>query len=263
MQFNNKTKLLISVSSNPTNFGVTIYNHLFKKLNMNFVYLPFNMTNAENVISIISKLSIHGCSVSSPLKHDLYNLVNEVDPVVNKLKNINTILNESGNLKGFNTDYYGFKKLIEGKSYENILIYGYGSVTNTIVNCLMDIGIENISITGRDKSKTKLFIENNHLKYFDRNISYDVLINATPSGQENDDIINFLDNCTNLIDLNVNNKDSFLINIANQKGMDISKGAEMSILQLQKQFEIYFGSKPDKNLIKEGLDIYKNLSKDD
>ena len=50
MQFNNKTKLLISVSSNPTNFGVTIYNHLFKKLNMNFVYLPFNMTNAENVI---------------------------------------------------------------------------------------------------------------------------------------------------------------------------------------------------------------------
>ena len=83
--------------------------------------------------------------------------------------------------------------------------------------------IENISITGRDKSKTKLFIENNHLEYFDRNISYDVLVNATPSGQENDDIINFLDNCTNLIDLNVNNKDSFLINIANQYGIDISK----------------------------------------
>ena len=72
-------------------------------------------------------------------------------------------------------------------------------------------------------------------------------------------IINF-DNCTNLIDLNVKHS---LINIANQKGMDISKGVEMSILQLQKQFEIYFGFKPDKNLIKEGLDIYKNLSTND
>ena len=31
----------------------------------------------------------------------------------------------------------------------------------------------------------------------------------------------------------------------------------MSILQLQKQFEIYFGFKPDKNLIKEGLIFIK------
>ena len=56
MNFSNKTKLLISVSANPTNFGVTIYNYLFNKLPMNYVYLPIKISNAQDVVNSIKSL---------------------------------------------------------------------------------------------------------------------------------------------------------------------------------------------------------------
>jgi len=95
-KFNNSTKLLISVSNNPTNFGVTIYNHIFDKLKMNFIYLPFKISNPNDVIEIITKLDIYGCSVSSPLKETICNELKDFDEPVKRLGNINTIKNNSG-----------------------------------------------------------------------------------------------------------------------------------------------------------------------
>ena len=259
IKYNNSTKLLISVSGNPTNFGVTIYNYIFKKLNMNCIYLPFKIINANDVIEIITKLDIYGCSVSSPLKKELYKILKDVDKPVRKLENINTIKNNSGALKGYNTDYYGFKSLVENKKYNNALIYGYGAVSKTIVNCLSDVGIKKISITGRDNGKIKEFSKKNKVKIFQGNEFFDLLINATPSGNLNDPVVDHLDFCSNLIDLNVFNSNNYLVQLAVEKGIGLSKGVDMSILQLQKQFEIYFGFEPEKQLIIEGLNKYNNL----
>ena len=258
-KFNNSTKLLISVSNNPTNFGVTIYNHIFDKLKMNFIYLPFKISNPNDVIEIITKLDIYGCSVSSPLKETICNKLKDFDEPVKRLGNINTIKNNSGTLKGYNTDYYGIKSLVLNTKYPNVLIYGYGAGTKTIVNCLSDIGIKNIRITGRDNKKIKLFCEKNNIKNFQNNENFDLLINATPSGNKNDQVINYLDFCSNLIDLNVSNSNNYLVKLAVEKGLEVSKGTDMSILQLQKQFEIYFGFEPDKQLVIEGLEKYNNL----
>ena len=60
MGISNSTKLIISVSNNPTNFGVTIYNYIFSKMNLNYIYLPFKIDDERKVINIIRDLNLVG-----------------------------------------------------------------------------------------------------------------------------------------------------------------------------------------------------------
>ncbi len=256
MRFSNNTKLLISVSNNPTNFGVTIYNYLFEKLNMNCVYLPIKISNASQVVSSIKSLNIYGCSISSPLKHDMFLIADEVDAVATNLKNINTLKNDSGTLKGFNTDYYGFNKLITGKQLSNALIYGYGSVANTINFCLQEYGVKDIYIAGRNEERLEHFIKNKNLKKHKSNMNYDLLVNATPSGDKGDEVIDLLKYSNYLIDLNVKDENNYLIKSALSKNIPVNTGSEMSIYQLQKQFEIYFNQNLETELLNESLNFY-------
>ena len=258
MNFSNKTKLLISVSANPTNFGVTIYNYLFNKLSMNYFYLPVKITDAQNVVNSIRSLNIHGCSVSSPLKSSIYELLDSSDRISSQLKNVNTVKNSNGKLKGYNTDYFGFNKLIQDKEYKSVLIYGYGSVVETIVLCLKQNNIKNIYITGRDQSKVEAFSRRHKLNTTTNNLEFDLLINATPSGSKYDDVFKYLDCVKNVIDLNVNNEKNDLVNKALLKNINTVTGSEMSIYQLQKQFEIYFDTSLDENLLREALMFYLN-----
>ncbi len=255
-RFNNNTKLLISVSNNPTNFGVTIYNYLFEKLNMNFLYLPFNSLHAEGIVSSIKTLNIYGCSVSSPLKSDMFKLVDTVDESAINLGNINTIKNDGGTLKGYNTDYYGFKKVAQKVDLSNPLIYGYGSVTNTLVNCLKDLNCNKISLTGRDQNKATKMIEKHDLQKLDINQNYSVLINATPSKSKDDEVFQILSFCDSLVDLNVSKDLNDLVLEAKKNNKLFFSGSDMSIYQLQKQFEIYFSQTIDTDLLMKSLDLF-------
>jgi len=255
-RFDNNTRLLISVSNNPTNFGVTIYNYLFDKLNMNYVYLPFNSVHAEGIASSIKTLSLYGCSVSSPLKSEMFKLVDIVDEAALSLGNINTIKNKNGILTGYNTDYYGFKKVAQKVDLSNPLIYGYGSVTNTIVSCLKDLNCSNISLTGRDKEKAKKFIKKHNLQKLNSNQKYSVLINATPSTTKEEEVFNILSYCDSLIDLNVTKNLNDLVLEAKKNNKLFIPGSDMSIYQLQKQFEIYFSQSLDTELLMSSLDLF-------
>ena len=122
----------------------------------------------------------------------MFLIADEVDAVATNLKNINTLKNDSGTLKGFNTDYYGFNKLITGKQLSNALIYGYGSVANTINFCLQEYGVKDIYIAGRNEERLEHFIKNKNLKKHKSNMNYDLLVNATPSGDKGDEVIDLL-----------------------------------------------------------------------
>ncbi len=257
MELSNKTKLIISVSSNPTNFGVTIYNHIFSKLNLNYLYLPFKTEEDKNVINAIRTLNLVGCSVSSPLKSRMIAYMDNLDENTKKLNNLNTIKNIDGKLHGFNTDYLGFKKLIENLNLGSALIYGNGSVAKTILKVLNDLRFENIYLAGRNLKNIKKFSNDNSVDIFD-NQDIDLLINATPSGTDinNDDILKYLEFCKIVIDLNVTKKDTLLVEQSMNKNLMVYKGSEMSINQLREQFKIYTDILPNEELVEEALQLY-------
>ena len=59
------------------------------------------------MIFVKKEKSFLGCSVTIPYKEKIIPYLDAIDNHAKKIGSINTIINNSGKLKGFNTDYYG------------------------------------------------------------------------------------------------------------------------------------------------------------
>ena len=153
---NNQTKIYISASSKPGNFGATLYNYLFREYKINAVYIPRMAGEAGELISSIKALGIDGCSVSMPLKESVIEFLDEADPTSISTLAVNTILNNNGVLQGFNTDFYGLGKIFTEVKPNSVLIYGSGALARSAVHALKLLPSPQIAITARNSERAKL-----------------------------------------------------------------------------------------------------------
>lgn len=260
MLINKETALYISAAYTPGNFGATIYNSLFELYKINAVYLPRKITDEKFLIDAIRKLDIRGCSVTMPLKSRVAGLMDELDDIASRTGSVNTIVNSNGRLKGHNTDYYGALAVLSDINPRKALIYGAGSVANSVIAALQDIGCKNISILARRPGQAKEMAE----KYGTNSIEniesvtgrFDVFINAAPTSDAAGHEVFSLFSCVDTVfDLVVKPSDTELIKMAKGGGKKTVSGMEMSKWQLQKQFEFYTGVKPDIKEIESIIEI--------
>ena len=245
---NKETKLFISAAQSPGNFGATIYNRLFKIYNINAVYLPRRIINARSLIEAIKTLDITGCSVTMPLKSKVIKYLHKLDRVAKKTSSVNTIVNSAGILSGYNTDYYGVLDVISSLKPQSVLIYGAGSVSNSVILALQDSLCNKIDIVARRATKARELSEKFNIGFIDKvknvNQHFDLLINATPaSNQKEHEIFLLLPFVDSVFDLVVSPVRTELITRARSQGRKTTEGIEMSKRQLKKQFEIYTGIK--------------------
>ena len=99
-----KNHICISISSDPGNFGKIVHNAGYKALGLNWIYIPFKVTNLQDTIKGIRALGIRGCSVSMPFKETVIPFLDKLAPIAKKTKAVNTIVNDNGYLIGSNTD---------------------------------------------------------------------------------------------------------------------------------------------------------------
>ena len=251
---NKLTKIFLSISSNPGTSGSKFYNQAFQIMNLNSIYIPIKLKSLKGFFDSIKLLKVSGCSVSMPFKQDVIKYLHKLDLISKKTNSVNTILIKKNYLYGYNTDYYGAKKVLEKiKKYKfkSALICGGGGVSRSLCCAIQNSGIKEIYITSRSDKKLKNWKNLPHfkmIKWVNRNkVKADLLVNATPLGMDNNKIYknkipisyssinNF--NCvfdvvvsktyTPLVKLFKNNKKPFLI------------GSEMAFFQSVKQFEIY------------------------
>ena len=255
-QINKETKLFISLSSNPSNFGTTIYNQLFKELKINAIYKSFKATKVTNLKNSIKFLDINGASISMPLKEEVVNQLDDLDKISKQLRIVNTIKNIKGKLRGYNSDYLAIKKIfldIENiKSYD-FIVSGSGAIAKTIIFALKKIGVKNIFIQGRNKKKIKDLV--NKFKCSEYHVNSNLknnklfLINCTPIGMmgKNVEKIPFTNKLIkkssivmDLVNHPVNTK---FVKSANKYKKIIIKGNLVSLYQIKYQFEIYTNKK--------------------
>ena len=253
MKINKKSVVCISIASNPGDFGANFHNSLYKTLNMNWIYLPRKVLSRKEVIKVIDTirvLDIRGCSVSMPHKEEVINFIDDLDLSASKIGAVNTIVNNSGKLKGYNTDYYGAKMSLEkakikGKS---VLMLGAGGVAKAVGLAVKDSGgilkIANrshqkaIDLANKLNAETILWEEINLL-------SSDVLINATSVGMLDPkkmiiekDLIN---NYNFIMDVVIYPPESKLLKTAISLGKKTIPGTLMCVYQAAKQFKLYTG----------------------
>lgn len=94
-----------------------------------------------------------GMNVTIPYKRAVVPLMDELTPAARRLGNVNTMVRlPDGRLRGDNTDYYGFKTLVESFDLElagkRALVFGgHGGAGTTCMAVLTDLGMEPIAIS--------------------------------------------------------------------------------------------------------------------
>ena len=132
----------------------------------------------EEVGNFLKNGDFTGLNVTIPYKKEVIPFLDELSPVAQRLGAVNTIVRRAdGSLIGHNTDYFGFRYLVErsGLSVEKkkVLVLGSGGASNTAAAVLRELGAEVVII-----SRTG---ENNYNNLqLHRDAS--VIVNTTPLG---------------------------------------------------------------------------------
>jgi shikimate dehydrogenase len=231
---------------------------LFKELELNNCAYEKHQIISDNLPSFFDRFKkgeFDGINVTIPHKETGLEFLDEVDNSVKILGNTNCIKRTGNMLKGYNTDLYGFKMLLE-KNNINIqstrcLILGAGGSARTIIKALIDRGAESITIKNKSIENAleiqlyaqKLGAKNIKL-YTESDDRFDIAINTTPLGmyQEEDNASFFdipVDKNSTLIDLiYISNHTLFLNQYKDQVKQSIN-GLEMLIFQAIKSIEIW------------------------
>lgn len=221
-----------------------------------FGYPYSNVEVEENYIENLLKNSeFNAFNVTVPYKKTVMPYV-ELDELAKRIGAVNTIVKKNGKLYGYNTDYYGFKFLVESNNVDvknkKVLILGTGGAS-AVVNTYMQDSGANVVIVGR-KSENNY---DNLYKHYDAKI----IINTTPVGMYPNNLVSTIDlsNFTELEfvgDLIYNPFKTALLLQAEELGISYENGLSMLIFQAI-QAGYYFTGNDYTALFEE---IYSTLS---
>jgi len=242
-----------------------LHNYWFKKYNIKASYslIETEVNQIDKVINKIKKKELKGINVTIPYKQKV---IPYLDLVINDAKqtsSVNTIyLNDDNKIVGENTDVYGFdcsfiKKLNEKDLLEkNILIFGAGGVTSSIIYSLVKKNIKKISISNRTTKKAltlkKKFPFIEIISWEDINSKSqdaDVIINTTSLGMKNGSNFNqvikkFKENLI-YYDVIYNPLETTMLKNFKEQKIKTFNGLEMFLYQGQKSFYLWNGINPE------------------
>ena len=187
------------VIGNPISHSLSpkIFNHFFNSCKINAQYASQCIKDKQEFFYFIKKTQgdASGYNITSPYKNIAYEVVDEVDKSAIKNGSVNCIKVQKNKLIGYNTDGYGFSKMLDLNMIrldkKNILILGYGKVAEIVVDFILKSAKSNLLINGRNEEKIKLFIKqfpNKNIKMFDNEVTkIDIIVNCLSTKIKNKD----------------------------------------------------------------------------
>lgn len=186
-------------------------------------------------------------NVTIPYKEAVIPYLYEIDEQAKKIGAVNTVVNKSGRLYGYNTDFYGLKYMlnraqinVEGKT---VYILGSGGTSKTAYAVCGAMGAAEIYTVSRNKT--------------DKTITYgeainrgdaEIIINASPVGMypQNDNIPMGLERFTKLCgvaDVIYNPLKTKLLQQAQKLGLPTATGLSMLVAQAHAAAEYFLDRK--------------------
>tara|TARA_B110000438_G_C15753582_1_gene624123 strand:- start:450 stop:1241 length:792 start_codon:yes stop_codon:yes gene_type:complete len=242
------------VIGNPVKHSLSpkIFDYFFKDLVIAANYNTKLIKNEDDFFKFIekSKNYVSGYNITSPFKQMAYNIVDKFDKTAERNCSVNCIKVENKKLIGYNTDEYGFSKMIDCNNIslnkKNILILGYGKAAEIVVSHILQNTKSTIFINGRNNNKIKSFIykfENNNIRMLGNSYTnIDIIVNCLSTQISSNNFLNLLSQVSNskvdmFIDLNY-----IKINLEKIFVNQYISGIDMLILQAQKSFNIWFNN---------------------
>jgi shikimate dehydrogenase len=210
-------------------------------------YENFELQDISEFTEVIkNNPNLKGLNVTIPYKEKIIPYLTNLDKIAKKIGAVNTIrISKKGKLKGYNTDYYGFKKSLKPhleSHHKKALVLGTGGASKAIAYALKKLNIEIDFVSRNLSKKTKFTYESlteNDIK------NHQIIINCTPLGTHPD--INNYPNIPYqaitkkhiLFDLIYNPKETKFLQFGKAKNATTINGLQMLIFQANKAWKIW------------------------
>ena len=234
-------------------FSAKFFNEKFKDENIDAEYLNFEIEHIFDLRKVlVFNPQLKGLNVTIPYKEAVLTFLDDLSPVARKIGAVNVIkIERSPNnpnnykLKGYNTDYIGFKEsitpLLNPAYHKNALVLGTGGASKAVCVALDALGIDwtYVSRQAKENSYTyetltpEIIAENN------------IIINTTPLGtfpnvEELPQLpYSSLTPHHLFFDLVYNPSETSFLNKGKEMGATVKNGAEMLRLQALEAWEIW------------------------
>ena len=131
----------------------------------------------EEIGDFLKNGDFTGLNVTIPYKKEVIPFLDELSPAAARLGAVNTIVRRDGKLIGHNTDYFGFRWLVQESGLQvagkKALVLGSGGASSTAAAVLQELGAK-VTVISRSG-------ENNYGN-LDRHADAAVIANTTPVG---------------------------------------------------------------------------------
>ena len=252
-----------------------IHNAAFRHLQLEHTYIAYRIPARELSAGIeaLKAIKIAGFNVTIPHKIEMMKFLDEMDTTCKVIGAVNTVLNEDGNLKGYNTDMIGFLDPIKKRNLtikdSQVMLLGAGGAARAIVTAMVKEKAHKITIVNRT-------LENaNKLAEFARKIGGNVdvislqeanviisehkfIINSTSIGMKDEpspistDSIN--ENSV-VYDIGYQPMNTHLIKKSKEMGATVIYGYEMLLSQAACSFEIWHKTEAPYDVMKKALPV--------
>ena len=265
-------------------YSPLMHNIAFELDGLNYFYLPFDVTpaNLKDSLRGIVALGVKGFNVTLPHKEKIIPMLNIISEEASIIGAVNTVVNDSGSLLGYNTDAYGiiktlepFKKQIEGEIVS--IIGAGGAARSAIFSLIRYFRVKRINIINRTVQKadslreyfsTKMHFQS--IKTFELlppdlvNVLDDskLIINTTSIGMDpnKDDSPTMIESSFRrghiVFDTVYNPLDTKLLQIARSKEATTVNGLKMFVEQGAKSYELWTGDSMPVDKIYKTLESY-------
>ena len=196
----------------------------------------------ENLDAFMKEHNFKGINVTIPYKKAVIPYLDEISPEAEKIGAVNTIKVKDGKLCGYNTDYFGFKYMVE-KSGINIkgkkaLVLGSGGASATVQAVLRDMEASEIIVVSRNGI-------DNYVNMYIKHTDAEIIVNTTPVGMYPDNLNTLVEldrfgKLSGVLDVVYNPLKTRLILDAEQRNIPSSAGLSMLVAQAKKAHEIFF-----------------------
>ena len=258
------------VIGNPIGHSLSpdLHNYWLRENNIDAVYDKIKLEKKEikDFINKIKQQKINGCNVTVPFKKDVIPFLDKLSQEAEHTQSVNTISFENGFLVGHNTDIVGFQKSIQLSNYsiknKKIFILGAGGVVPSIIFALNKMEVSKIIISNRTKKNAENLkdqFKNIDIVDWGRSPEYDVIINATSLGLNNESInLDFSNNLNNKLfyDVIYNPRETNFLKEAKKFGHKVENGKLMFVYQAFEAFKLWHKVEP--NITEETLKLLDN-----
>ncbi len=200
-------------------------------------------------------------NVTIPYKETVIPYLDEVDPKAAKMGAVNTVVQRNGKLFGYNTDYFGFRYMLEHNHIQiagkKVLVLGRGGASKAVIAVLEDMGAAEIHTIYYKIAEDSISYETCYALHTDAQ----VIVNTTPvgmypnSGHTPIDLTPFT-KLEAVADVVYNPLRTRLVLDAEEKGCQAIGGLEMLVGQAKYAVETFL----DQSLPEDSIDVvYKDL----